>query len=282
MSDSGNNTEGTSALDPKVVPLNVAPPAEAQAAVKAQAAETQALQILNGPKLVITTDAEYKAAGAQFAVCKERIKALEAEQEEIVKPIRTGLDRIYALFRGAKARYQEALTFLEGPMKAWVIEQDRLRREAEDKARREAEEERKRKEQERLAAEAELERIRKEQEEADRAAQTETNPFLKAAREAAAASAASAVSSASESFKESIREQRRAEIAPLQVAVPLVRAAGTKVNRPWKWEYADKALIPREMLIPNEQLIGATVRSLKGDTNIPGIRVFQDVAIGGR
>ena len=108
------NTEGTSALDPKVVPLVPAGP-EAQAAAKVQAAEAQAHQIVNGPKLVIRTDAEYKAAGAQFAVIKERIKALEAEQDAIVRPIRSGLDRVYALFRGPRPSIRTPLPSSKGP-----------------------------------------------------------------------------------------------------------------------------------------------------------------------
>ena len=275
------NTEGTSALDPKVVPLVPAGP-EAQAAAKVQAAEAQAHQIVNGPKLVIRTDAEYKAAGAQFAVIKERIKALEAEQDAIVRPIRSGLDRVYALFRGAKAQYQNALTFIEGPMKTWVIEQDRIWEEAESKARIAAEEERKRQEEIRAAAQAELQKTIDAQAEAERALQQEENPFLKAAREAQATQAAEVVAEASVTFRETIIESRRAVDAAGAVNVPLIRAAGTKVNRPWKWRYVDKKLIPRQYLIENEQLIGATVRTLKGDTDIPGIEVYQDVAIGGR
>ena len=167
-------------------------------------------------------------------------------------------------------------------MKTWVIEQDRIWEEAESKARIAAEEERKRQEEIRAAAQAELQKTIDAQAEAERALQQEENPFLKAAREAQATQAAEVVAEASVTFRETIIESRRAVDAAGAVNVPLIRAAGTKVNRPWKWRYVDKKLIPRQYLIENEQLIGATVRTLKGDTDIPGIEVYQDVAIGGR
>ena len=36
------------------------------------------------------------------------------------------------------------------------------------------------------------------------------------------------------------------------------------------------AALPREYLIPDRSAIGAAVRQLKGATQIPGVRVWQD------
>ena len=44
----------------------------------------------------------------------------------------------------------------------------------------------------------------------------------------------------------------------------------------WKFQIIDKSLIPRVYLVPDEVKIGGVVRSLKGQTNIPGIRVYEE------
>jgi hypothetical protein len=43
----------------------------------------------------------------------------------------------------------------------------------------------------------------------------------------------------------------------------------------WFFEIVDASLIPRTYLIPDEVKIGGVVRSLKGQTNIPGIKAFS-------
>ena len=263
------NIQGGPVHEPEVLPAPGSP--EALLAAKELSTEAYVSQIVNAPAPVITTDAEYKACGAMFAVCKERLKAVDADAEEIIKPLRQVLDKLYLRARTMRARCQDALNYLEPPMKAWVLEQDRLRKEAEKKAREAAELERQEKEKARLAAEAELERLRLEQEAADKAAEAETNPFLKAARVASAASAAAVVSNAADSFADAVREERRVEAAPLKTAIPFTRAAGTKIKRPYKWRVKNEKEIPDIYWMLNESLISATVKNLKDKTNIPGI-----------
>ncbi len=55
-------------------------------------------------------------------------------------------------------------------------------------------------------------------------------------------------------------------------AVP--KAAGLAFTDAWGFEIIDPAAIPAEYKIIDEKRIGAVVRALKGQTNIPGIRVF--------
>jgi hypothetical protein len=270
------SVEGTSALNQ----VSSEGP-EVLAASKVALVEIQALEVINAPKMVIRTDAEYKAAGAQFALINERLKSLETERDGLVRPLNGVVDRINALFRGAREQLLRARSFPEAAMKGWVTEQDRLRKEALEKARQEAEAERLRLEKERIEAEAEMQRVKDAQMEAERLAQAETNPFMRAIRQATVVQNATAAAEVTQAWKGTVLEERRLEAAVNNVPIPLVRASGTKVNRPWKWRYVNKAIIPDQYKLINEQLISATVRTLKGDTKIDGIEVYQDIAIGG-
>lgn len=59
--------------------------------------------------------------------------------------------------------------------------------------------------------------------------------------------------------------------APLPVHRP---AEGTSVRQVWDWEITDANLIPRVFLKVDDAKIGATVRTMKGETDIPGVRAF--------
>ena len=269
---------GSSALEGVVVEATP----ESTAAAKVRVAQVEAMQVISGPVLVIKDADGYAAAGAKFRGIKERITALEAERTAITKPINDGLRRINDLFKGAAEQLTRALGLVETPMRSYVQEQDRIRIAAEAVARAAAAEALEKLEAERAIAAAELEKAQAASQAAARALQAETNPFLIAAREAQSATAAVAVRAAAEASVDSTREQQRIESSIQSAAVPMVRAAGTKVMRPWKFEITDPALLPREFLIPNEQLIRATVSSLKGAAKIAGVRIFQDISIGGR
>lgn len=74
-----------------------------------------------------------------------------------------------------------------------------------------------------------------------------------------------------------------------QIATAAVQAAPAELGRVtdnagavvaqarsrWEYEITDPAALPREYLIPADVKIAAVVRALKGETNIPGVRVFE-------
>lgn len=282
MSEGNYLTEGSSAFEINAEPNNqrlvkVTPEAQAEAVTK------EAQVLLAKPFLTfIKSHPDYERNAAHIVDLKAKWKELEEKRTSITGPINASLKAINDLFRGPAEMIKNAIDACELPMKGYIRDQDRIQREAEAARLVTAAKELHLQEESRQAAEAEVQNAREKESEATCAAQAETNPFLTATRLAQAAAASIAASSASEVAKNTIREQRRAESALLTIPIPQVRAAGTKINRPYKWQYTDKRLIPMEYMLPNEQLIGATVRTLKGNTNIPGIRVFQDISIGGR
>jgi hypothetical protein len=50
----------------------------------------------------------------------------------------------------------------------------------------------------------------------------------------------------------------------------------------WKWEAVNLAAVPREYLMLDTTKINGVVRAMKSQTNIPGIRVFNDPGMTGR
>jgi len=60
------------------------------------------------------------------------------------------------------------------------------------------------------------------------------------------------------------------------VSVParIEKTEGEYMVEVWRWEIVDAAAIPREYLVPDEKRIAGVVRVLKGETRIPGVRVW--------
>ena len=267
------------AAGPALAGLVTTPTPEDEA--KGAARGVQAL--ISTPYLTTITDQTgYDKNAAHIVVLKAAAKDLEAKRTKITVPMNASLKAVNDHFRGPADLLKRAMEACEHPMKAYIREQDDIRREADAKQRREADAERQAQENIRVAAETEMQKAREAEKEAHDAAAKEENPFLLAIAEAKAENAAEAGRVARVSAEEAIRESRRIESAPLASSVPQVKAAGTRINRPWKWEVTDKSLVPKEYLVLNEQLISATVKSLRGETAIPGIRAYEDISIGGR
>lgn len=75
----------------------------------------------------------------------------------------------------------------------------------------------------------------------------------------------------------------RAEVTVAAPPPPVApRVSGLSERTTWKYEIVDAAKLPREYLIPDEKRIGAVVRALKGDTNIPGVRAYEESILGAR
>ena len=54
------------------------------------------------------------------------------------------------------------------------------------------------------------------------------------------------------------------------------KVAGLGLRDNWKYEVTDAAKIPREYLVIDDRKIGAVVRAMKLQANIPGIRVYNE------
>lgn len=78
---------------------------------------------------------------------------------------------------------------------------------------------------------------------------------------------------------EKIRKEETALATPLP---PEVKAEGTHLRKHWTWEVEDLEKIPKEYFTLDRLKINSIVRTMKGKTNIPGIRVFQEPTIATR
>lgn len=77
---------------------------------------------------------------------------------------------------------------------------------------------------------------------------------------------------------EQFEERAAAVVAPVvQTAAPKV--GGISIPKVWTFEITDEDLIPREYLLVDETRIRRVVTALKGDTKIPGVRVFEQKRI---
>lgn len=64
--------------------------------------------------------------------------------------------------------------------------------------------------------------------------------------------------------------------AKAETFIPKMQDVQTRTN--WKFEITDASLVPREYLIVDEKAVGAMVRARKGDTKIPGVRVYSETS----
>lgn len=119
-----------------------------------------------------------------------------------------------------------------------------------------------------IAYSEEQERIRREeQRKADEAARKE--------RERVEAQARKAAESGKVEKAEQLEERAAAVVAPvIQREAPKV--SGVNMRDAWLFEITDPNLVPREYLVVDESKIRKIVGALKGDTTIPGVRVYSE------
>lgn len=119
-----------------------------------------------------------------------------------------------------------------------------------------------------IAFSEEQERIRREeQRKAEEAARKE--------RERLEAQARKAAESGKTEKAEQLEERAAAVVAPvIQREAPKV--SGVNLRDVWLFEITDPNLVPREYLVVDESKIRKVVGALKGDTTIPGIRVYSE------
>jgi prophage DNA circulation protein len=77
---------------------------------------------------------------------------------------------------------------------------------------------------------------------------------------------------------EQLAHQAASVVAPvIQREAPKV--AGITTREVWKFEVTDPSLVPREYLSVDETKIRRVVQALKGDMQIPGVRIYSDTQI---
>lgn len=281
----------------------------------AKEAADQALVLADSyTNYAVTTESEYLNGAAHLRDIKTRMKAIEEERTNITRPMDAAKKAVMDFFRPATQRLADAEDNVKRAMGTYSAEQKRIadeqarieREKADKEAARLREEARKADE---LAAKKERERLAREQEKADKKAAEEQERIE--AERAAAKSAEdqrrvdeqeAAAKRRREEEQERMHQQRldaeaaqrertaRAEslesradsvtAAPLAPSTPKVKGVSTRQT--WKFEVTHPEKVPDTYKTIDDKKIGGVVRALKGDTDIPGVRVWAEDAVSVR
>ena len=246
----------------------------AAALAEAMAVVTRAKQVL------VTDDASYRVADEACGTIKAAMKRADAERDGWVRPLNTQVKRINAGFKDIENAYNAALAAYRAPMTAYQTVLAKARQKAEE----EAAAERKR-----LEAIAEVERqktmaaLLEAQEQATAAARTEAalDPFDAALAEGeATAAAAKAEEAKAEEAKAAYLQAVRDTHVEVAVAyTPKVTGSGSKSYTIWEYEITDPELVPMVYRPIDTAMVAAEVKRSKGETSIPGIRVFSHTEV---
>lgn len=255
--------------------------------VRAVTAEIGALESY-AATYAVTTAAQYQHGAEDLKRVKAAQKKLEETRTSLTKPINESLRRLNDFFRAPADRLTAIERTIKAALTRFADEQERIRREEQRRA-----EEAARRERERLAEQArEAERKAREKAEAERRAAEEARRAAEAAaaagraeeaRKAAAAAAAAEARAAATEAKaaekvEAIETRAAAVVAPIVSREP-PKVAGVATREVWKFTVTDAALVPREYCVVDEAKIRKVVAALKGDTTIPGVRVYAEKSI---
>lgn len=205
-----------------------------EAAVIPAEIQQKAAGIVEKAKAHAVVDQEsYDIATNTLKGLKAMMKEIEATFDPIAKKAHDAWKEVLAQKKRHIEPLETADKILRRKAADWFAEQDRIRREAE----RQALEEARRK--------AEEEQIARAQ-------------FL---QDAGALELA-----------EKVIEQP-VKVGPVKVAAPAPDKNGVGFREVWTFEIVDASLLPREFLIPDEVAIRKRVQAMKGETNIPGVKV---------
>lgn len=80
---------------------------------------------------------------------------------------------------------------------------------------------------------------------------------------------------------ETLRE-RAASTVPVMPQSEAPKVSGISDRKVWQFEITDPAKVPDKYKVIDEKKIRGVVRAMKGDTEIPGVRVFEESTIAAR
>lgn len=218
----------------------------------------------------LDTPETYQMAGRDLQQIKARQKQVEETRKAITRPLDEAKRAVMALFEAPAGFLECAEKLLKAKMLVWSDEQERKQRELQ--ARLEAEASRER---ECLAAEAAAVQAKAEEEARKLREQAESAAAQgDAARAAKLESKAESRIEAAAEKAEQLKMEAAITTAPI-VNVPLTIAKGISAREEWDFEIVDANAVPREYLMIDEKVIRAMVKARKGQTKIPGVRVFS-------
>lgn len=220
--------------------------------------------------LVIKSAKAYSDAANILKSIKGSIMQIEDARTRITKPLNDSLREVNAQAKAAAAPFIADEVVIKNAMIRYSDEQDRLREEEQRKANERAETERRRLQ---AIADAAAHKAHLEAEEKRRQAEQEAA----AGREAEAAklrAQAEQVEARGASKVEAFQDRAAQVVAPIATqAAP--RVSGVSIPMVWDFEIIDDKQVPRDYCDVNETRIRKVVQAMQGNTNIPGVRVFQ-------
>lgn len=237
--------------------------------VKALTVQTEQFEAL-ALTYKVATAVQYTDAGEQLKQVKAAQKRLDDLRKSMTRPLDVAKKAIMDFFRAPEEKLVRAEGGIKRAMIAYSDEQERIRREEQRRA-----EEAARKERERLEAIArEAERKAREKADAERKAAEAAAAAGRAAEAAKLMAKAAATEERAAAKAEEATQQAAMVVAPIiQRETPKV--PGVSAREVWTYEVIDIALLPREYTMPDDKKLGAVVRAMKGDTNIPGLRAYS-------
>lgn len=227
------------------------------------------LTVCTSYKVANATD--YEVAGLELKRVKDAQKKLDELRKNMTRPLDAAKKAIMDFFRGPEDKLARAEAGIKRAMVTYQDEQERIRREEQRKL-----EEAARRERERLEAQArEAERKAQEKAAAERRAAEEAAAAGRAEEAAKLAARAAATEAKAAEKVEAIETRAAAVVAPIIQREP-PKVAGVATREVWKFAIENPALVPREYCVVDEAKIRKVVGALKGDTNIPGVRVYSE------
>lgn len=188
----------------------------------------------------IKTNDDYTRAGQILLTIKDIRKKIEATFKPIKQKMDAAKKEVLDQEKAADKPLLEAEAWIKPLISGYLIEQERIRKEEENRLR---------------------EQARKEEEERQ----------LQAAIEAEQ-------NGSKEEAEEIISAPVQA--APVVVPKTVPKVAGISQRENWKFRIVDEKKIPREFLKVDEVKIGAYARAMKSAGNIPGVEIYNEATIG--
>lgn len=226
------------------------------------------------PSVTVTTPEDYAQADKWFASLKGMAKAVEDRRKELKDPVLAEGRRIDDEAKAMQALLTKALAPIEQAMVGFKAREREELRKAEE------------------ARQAALAPVKAKEEEARAVmagtlaeldqARMDDDPFLMAVL-------AGRVQQAQTGLRTAILEARTTVETAEKVAP--VTADGSRVSFPWKWEIVNESMVDRAYCSPDSVKLNALVKLLKTQLsdirnvdprNYPGLRIFEEVHVGGR
>lgn len=195
-------------------------------------------------KIVITTKEQYQIAVSELKLVKQQGEEKELERKSFTDPLNKVIKMIMDVYRPASEFYLEAERIIKRAMITYTDEQEKIRLELERKYQEEAKR-------------AEDKRKKELEEQAQR---WEEKGNVEKAEEK--------------------RQMAEEVFVPAPVVPTLfVKASNESFREIWKFRIVDESIIPREFLIVDEKLLGATARNTKGKFKIPGVEFYSEKTV---